>query len=59
MNYIKEISLKDNLYFIKLPNKTDKVYLDILVKSGYVEETDKEFGMGHLLEHYLIRMSEI
>ena len=56
MNYIKEISLKDNLYFIKLPNKTDKVYLDILVKSGYVEETDKEFGMGHLLEHYLIRM---
>ena len=41
MNYIKEISLKDNLYFIKLPNKTDKVYLDILVKSGYVEETDK------------------
>jgi predicted Zn-dependent peptidase len=54
MDYIKIISASDNFYYIKLPQKTSKVYLDINLRSGYAEENDKEFGMGHLLEHYLI-----
>ncbi|MGE4555025.1 MAG: M16 family metallopeptidase [Candidatus Paceibacterota bacterium] len=54
MNYIKKISSANNFYYIKLPRRTSKVYLDINLKSGYAEENDKEFGVGHLLEHYLI-----
>lgn len=55
MKYIKKISTTENLYYIKLPQKTSKVYLDISLKNGYAKENNKEFGVGHLLEHYLIR----
>jgi len=54
MDYIKKISATDNFYYIKLPRKTSKVYLDINLRSGYAQENDKEFDIGHLLEHYLI-----
>lgn len=55
MDYIKKIGASNNFYYIKLPRKTSEVYLDINLISGYAEENDKEFGIGHLLEHYLIR----
>lgn len=54
MDYIKKISKIDNFYYLKLPRKTSKVYLNINLRTGYAKENDKEFGTGHLLEHYLI-----
>ena len=46
--------INDNFYIVNFPNKTDEVYFDIYLKSGYSDESEKEFGIGHLLEHYLI-----
>ena len=54
MNYAKKISLKPDIYIVDLPKKTGDIFLDIVLKSGYAEEGEKEFGTGHLLEHYLI-----
>lgn len=54
MKYIKKISSEGNFYYILLPKKTSAVYIDINLKSGYVNESNKEYGIAHLLEHYII-----
>lgn len=54
MIYIKKVSSKNNFYYILLPKRTSLVYIDINLKSGYVNENNKEYGIAHLLEHYLI-----
>jgi predicted Zn-dependent peptidase len=46
--------VNENFYIVDFPNKTKEVYFDIYSKSGYFDESEKEFGIGHLLEHYLI-----
>lgn len=46
--------VSDNFYIVNFPNKTKEVYFDVYVKSGYFDESEKEFGTGHLLEHYLL-----
>ena len=45
--------------FVDLPKKESKVYISLLFSYGYYLESQQEFGMGHLLEHYLaFRMEE-
>lgn len=51
---IKKISNKPTFYQINLPEKTEKIYLDINLKTGYADEDEKMFGVGHLIEHYLM-----
>lgn len=46
--------INDNFYIVNFPNKTDEIYFDIYIKTGYSDESEKEFGTGHLLEHYLV-----
>ena len=50
---VKKMSSKPFFYQINLPEKTEKIYLNINLKTGYVDENEKIFGIGHLLEHYL------
>lgn len=50
---VKKIGNKPLFYQINLPEKTEKIYLDINLKTGYIDENEKIFGTGHLLEHYL------
>lgn len=54
MECTKKVSSKPDVYVVNLPRKTDNIFIDIVLKTGYADETDKEFGTGHLLEHYLI-----
>ncbi|AKM84290.1 TPA: hypothetical protein DCZ46_03005 [Candidatus Campbellbacteria bacterium] len=46
--------ISNNFYIVNFPNKTKEVYFDIYSKLGYFNESEKEFGIGHLLEHYLV-----
>jgi len=50
----EQISSEPKIYFVNLPQKTDEVYFEIILKTGHANETDEEYGVGHLLEHYLI-----
>src|SRR3989339_631767 len=46
---------KDNdLYVVNFPQKTKDIFFDIYLRTGYSEESNNEFGIGHLLEHYLV-----
>lgn len=45
---------KPQVYFINLPQKTDKIYFDIFYKSGYIFDPPKLKGCIHVLEHYLV-----
>lgn len=54
MKYIEKISSNPDFYYIPFPKKTNDVYLEINLKTGKASENDNEFGVGHLLEHYLV-----
>lgn len=40
-------------HLIKLPRKTDEVFVRIFVNAGRFYETDKNQGISHLLDHYI------
>ncbi|MEW5908158.1 MAG: insulinase family protein [Patescibacteria group bacterium] len=54
MNYIQKISSGPDFYYIPFPQKTNDVYLEINLKTGSIHGNNKELGIGHLLEHYLV-----
>lgn len=51
---IKKLNSNPDFCYIPFPNKTNEVFLEINLKIGYAQEGDKEYGLGHLLEHYLL-----
>jgi len=54
MNYARRILSNPAFYYIPLPQKSRDIFLEVNLKTGYAEENDCEFGLGHLLEHYII-----
>ncbi len=51
---IQKILSKPEFYYIPFPQKTEDIYFQITLKSGCAQENEKEFGVGHLLEHYIL-----
>jgi|GEM_PF-3647526 len=50
---IEKICDNPEAYLVYVPKDTDKVGVDVFVRSGISIETREKFGVGHLLEHYL------
>lgn len=52
-NFLVQINQDPPVYFIKLPSWSKSTFLDVYIKSGALYEKSQDFGIGHLLEHYL------
>ena len=50
---IKKIIQCPSGYFIWLPQRIDKIFVDVYIKAGAITENKNEAGIGHLLEHYM------
>lgn len=52
----KRISKHPEVIFIKLPNKTETIYLNIFFRDLIFLEDEKEIGLSHFWEHYLLTL---
>ncbi len=50
---IGQLGINPESYLVFIPRDTDKIFVDVYIRSGISIESDQEFGVGHLLEHYL------
>jgi predicted Zn-dependent peptidase len=50
---ISNFNKDPNCYFIRLPQRTEKIFLDIYIKAGALLEPKAQAGIGHILEHYI------
>lgn len=53
-SYAKKLNSNPDFYYIPLPKRSKEVFLEINLRTGNAQENDKDLGLGHLLEHYLI-----
>ncbi|MFC1757023.1 hypothetical protein ACFLZC_02630, partial [Patescibacteria group bacterium] len=56
MQTIKKLKTDLDSYIVKLPQKTNNVYFQFLLKEGYFKEKNSLFGLKHLTEHYITRL---
>lgn len=53
MRYLQKLVDRPDFYLVYLPDKTKSIYVDVFVKTGRIHESDKQAGIGHLMDHYL------
>ena len=55
---VKKLSTFPSAYLVSLGKKTYDIYISVNFKFGYNFETDRQFGIGHILEHYITGQDE-
>jgi len=51
--YIQKINKYPDIFLVKLPIKSDYVFLDISIPNSVFWENKNQIGISHLLEHYI------
>ncbi len=52
----KRILKNPEIIFIKLPYKTETIYFNIFIKDVIFLESEKEIGLSHFWEHYILTL---